>query len=36
MVEVRKVMDHYEIYIDGEFEISCDVNELRETLNSLK
>lgn len=36
MIEVRKVLEHYEIYINGEFQISCDVNELKETLDSLK
>ena len=23
-IEIRKVMEHYEIYVDGEFYCSCD------------
>lgn len=31
-MEVRCVMEHYEIYKDGEFVCSCDVSELNEVL----
>lgn len=33
--EVRKVKEHYEIYLGGTFVCSCDTNELRETLNEI-
>lgn len=33
MMEVRSVMEHYEIYKDGEFVCSCDASELSEVLN---
>lgn len=35
-LDIRKVKEHYEIYIDGEFECSCDIGELRETLDELR
>jgi len=31
-MEVRCVMEHYEIYKDGKFVCSCDANELSEIL----
>lgn len=34
-LDIRKVKEHYEIFIDGEFVCSCDVGELRETLAEL-
>lgn len=35
-IDIRKEKGHYEIYIDGEFKCSCDVGELRETLDELR
>ena len=32
MVEVRNVNGHYEIYLDGIFQESCDAGELSEVL----
>ena len=34
--EVRKVKEHYEIYLNGRFVCSCDLNELKETLSELE
>lgn len=34
-MEVRNVMDHYEIYMDGKFVCSCDANELEEVYEEL-
>ena len=34
-LDIRKVKEHYEIFIDGEFACSCDVGELNETLAEL-
>ena len=34
-MEVRNVMDHYEIYRDGAFVCSCDANELDEVLEEM-
>jgi hypothetical protein len=34
-IEVKKVNGHYEIYINGKFNCSCDCNELTETLNEI-
>ena len=36
MYEYRRVKEHYEIYLDGVFVCSCDVGELRETLDELR
>ncbi len=35
-MEVRTVMDHYEIYMDGKFVCSCDVNELDEVVEEMQ
>ena len=35
MLDIRKVKEHYEIYIKGKFVCSCDLNELNETLAEL-
>ena len=35
-IKAKNVDDHYEIYIDGEFECSCDVGELTETLDKVE
>ena len=35
-IEVKKVKGHYEIYINGEFVCSCDINELTETLREIE
>ena len=36
-IDIRKEKEHYEIYIDGEFECSCEsYRELRETLDELR
>lgn len=34
--EVRKVKEHYEIYLDDKFVCSCDVGELSKTLEELR
>lgn len=31
-VEVKKVQEHYEVYVDGIFKCSCDCNEIRQTI----
>lgn len=36
MIEVEKVKEHYEIYVDEEFYCSCDIGELRDTLEQIK
>lgn len=33
---VRRVKEHFEIYVDGKFVCSCDVNELDETLEEME
>ena len=35
-MEVRSVMEHYEIYKDGKFVCSCDANELSEVLEGYR
>lgn len=36
-LDIRKVKEHYEIYTEeGKFVCSCDVGELRETLDELR
>lgn len=35
-IEIKKVMEHYEIYVDGKFNISCDANELTETIKQVE
>ena len=35
-IEVKKVKGHYEIYINGEFDCSCDINEFTETLREIE
>ena len=35
-MEIRKVKEHYEIYVQGKFVCSCDLNELEETLDELE
>ena len=32
VIEPKRVMEHYEIYVDGQFELSCDIGELSEAL----
>ena len=34
-VRVVNVKGHYEIYVNDKFECSCDVNELKETLDEI-
>jgi hypothetical protein len=34
-VKVKKVNEHYEIYVDSKFICSCDTNELTETLKEI-
>lgn len=36
MIEIKKVREHYEIYVNGEFKCSCDINELSETISDLE
>jgi hypothetical protein len=35
-IEVRHVMEHYEIYVNGQFEISCDENELSQIIEEVE
>jgi hypothetical protein len=35
MLDVRKVKEHYEIYLNGRFVCSCDTNELNQTLEEV-
>lgn len=35
-IKAKNVDGHYEIYIDGEFECSCDEGELTETLDKVE
>ena len=35
-IDVRRVIEHYEIYVDGKFKESCDVGELSKTLENLE
>lgn len=35
-VEVKKVMDHYEVYVNSEFYTSCDTGELTEVLTEIE
>lgn len=35
-IKAKNVDGHYEIYVDGEFECSCDVGELTETLDKVE
>ena len=34
-IEVKKVKEHYEIYVNGKFNCSCDINELTEALKEI-
>lgn len=35
-IEVIRKYDHYEIYVDGKFKCSCDLNELKETIKEIE
>lgn len=35
-IKTKNVDGHYEIYINGEFECSCDAGELTETLDKVE
>ena len=35
-IKAKNVDDHYEIYVNGEFECSCDVGELTEMLDTVE
>ena len=35
-VNVYKVKEHYEIYINGIFQESCDLQEIKEVINNIK
>jgi len=35
-IKAKLVNGHYEIYVDGEFKQSCDVDELSETLEDIE
>lgn len=35
-MEVRNVMDHYEIYVEGKFVCSCDANELDDVVEEME
>lgn len=34
-VDIKKVGDHYEIYVDGELYCTCKISELTETLEKI-
>lgn len=34
-IEIKKIKEHYEIYVNGKFTCSCDINELTETLEEI-
>ena len=36
MLDIRKVKEHYEIYVQGKLWVSFDLNELDETLAELE
>ena len=35
-IKTKNVDGHYEIYVDGKFECSCDAGELTETLDKVE
>lgn len=35
-IEVKLIDEHYEIFVNGKFEISCDENELNETIKEIE
>jgi len=35
-IEVKHIMEHYEIYVNGQFEISCDENELSQIIEEVE
>ena len=35
-LDIRKIKEHYEIYLDGKFVCSCDAGELSETLKEIR
>jgi len=35
-IKTKLINGHYEIYVDGEFKQSCDVDELSETLEEIE
>lgn len=35
-IEVKHIMEHYEIYVNGQFEVSCDENELSQIIEEVE
>lgn len=35
-IDVKRVKEHFEIFVDGIFECSCDVGELSETIEEIE
>jgi len=35
-ISVKTVCGHYEIYVDGEFNRTCDINELKENIAEIE
>lgn len=35
-IKTKRVMDHYEIYVDDKFYCTCDTNELTPTIRSIE
>lgn len=36
VLDVKKVMEHYELFLDGKFYYSCDINEVDDEINEVK
>lgn len=36
IIQFQKVLEHYEVYVNGEFVQSCDASEVSEVRNELK
>lgn len=36
VVQFQRVLEHYEVYVNGEFELSCDVGEVLEVKQQIK
>lgn len=36
VIQFQRVLEHYEVYVNGEFELSCDVGEVLEAKQQIK
>lgn len=36
VLDVKKVMEHYELFLDGKFYCSCDINEVDDEITKVK